>query len=119
MDAQTLEMAFESVAVRLRGNDADPIEIVVCGGTALILTRMVPRTTKDVDIVALAKSGVLRSPDPLPDALREAAAEAAEDIDSQPTGSTTVRAEAKGAFFKWVSPPAWRNDCIPNSMVST
>jgi len=119
LDSETLDKAFESVAIRLKENGADSIEIVVCSGSALILTGMVPRTTKDVDIVALAKSGVLRSPDPLPDALREAAAEAAEDIDPQPTGSTTVRAEAKGASFKWVSPPAWRNDCIPNTTVST
>ena len=40
--------------------------LIFPAGTALILTGMVPRTTKDLDIVALARSGVLRSPDPLP-----------------------------------------------------
>jgi len=69
-----------NVAIRLKENGADSIEIVVCSGSALILTGMVPRTTKDVDIVALATSGVLPSPDPLPEDLRKAAAEAAEDM---------------------------------------
>lgn len=50
LDSETLDKAFESVAIRLKENGADPIEIVVCGGSALILTGMVPRTTKDVDI---------------------------------------------------------------------
>ena len=58
LDSETLDKAFESVAIRLKENGADSIEIVVCGGSALILTGMVPRTTKDVDIVALATSGV-------------------------------------------------------------
>ena len=100
MDAQTLEMAFESVAVRLRENDADPIEIVVCGGTALILTGMVPRTTKDVDIVALAKSGVLRSPDPPPDALREAAAEAADDMNLPANWLNNGPSRGQGGLFQ-------------------
>lgn len=64
----------------MKENRSDPIGIVVCGGSALILTGLVPRTTKDVDIVALLESGVLRSPDPLPTELLKAAAEAAEDM---------------------------------------
>ena len=100
MDGETLEMAFESVAIRLRENGADPIEIVVCGGTALILTGMVPRTTKDVDIVALAKSGVLRSPDPLPDDLRKAAAEAAEDIDLPANWLNNGPSRGEGGLFQ-------------------
>jgi hypothetical protein len=80
LDRDNLDKALVSLAIRLKENGAAPIEIVVCGGSALILAGLVPRTTKDVDIVALATSGVLHSPDPLPDELREAAAEAAEDM---------------------------------------
>jgi hypothetical protein len=75
-----LQRALESLAIRLEDNRADPLEIVVCGGAALILTGSVTRTTKDVDVVALASGGLLYSPDPLPDELRKAAAEAAEDL---------------------------------------
>ena len=80
LNIDTLDRALELLAIRLEENNADPIEIVVCGGSALILTGMVPRTTKDVDVVALATSGILRSPDPLPEDLRKAASEAAEDM---------------------------------------
>jgi hypothetical protein len=55
--------------------------LVVCGGTALIATRLVERTTRDVDIVALADDeGRLFDPEPLPGALARAAAEVAEDL---------------------------------------
>lgn len=52
----------------------------MCGGSALILTGTVARTTRDVDIVALASPQGLCSPDPLPEDLELAAAEAAEDL---------------------------------------
>ena len=53
--------------------DAPATEIVVCGGSALIATDLVPRTTQDVDIVALMKGEVLVDSEPLPDYLLEAA----------------------------------------------
>lgn len=80
LDADNLQRALESVAIRLDENCTGPMEIVVCGGAALSLMRLVLRTTKDVDVVALARGGHLYSPDPLPEGLRRAVAEAAEDL---------------------------------------
>ena len=54
-------------------DDAPATEIVVCGGSALIATGLVPRTTQDVDIVALMKAEVLVDSEPLPDYLLAAA----------------------------------------------
>ena len=54
-------------------SDAPATEIVVCGGSALIATGLVPRTTQDVDIVALMKAEVLVDSEPLPDYLLNAA----------------------------------------------
>ena len=79
-DANRLGRALETVSIRLRDNRGEPHEIVVCGGSALILTGAVARITQDVDIVALASPQGLLSPDPLPKALERAAAEAAEDL---------------------------------------
>lgn len=75
-----LDKAFEALAIRLRENDAAPVSIVVCGGAALILTQLVSRTTRDVDIVALESPEGLCSPEPLPGDLLCAAREAAEDM---------------------------------------
>jgi hypothetical protein len=80
LDTTQLTRALETVSIRLRDNGAEPIEIVVCGGSALILTGVLARTTRDVDIVALASPERLLSPDPLPKDLERAAAEAAEDL---------------------------------------
>jgi len=80
LDRAALDLALKSLAIRLQENRAEMVEIVVCGGSALILTGMVPRTTKDVDIVALIRSGQLTSPAPLPAELVRAAEEVAEDL---------------------------------------
>ena len=53
--------------------------LVVCGGTALVATELVMRTTRDVDVVAMADdNGELIDPAPLPEALATAALEVAE-----------------------------------------
>lgn len=80
LDRKTLDLALQSLDIRLAENRAEPVEIVVCGGSALILTGMVPRSTKDVDVVALIRGSVLVSPDPLPGELQKASSEVAEDL---------------------------------------
>ena len=53
---------------------APRFELVVCGGSALIATGLVRRTTRDVDIVAMLKENMeLTDPEPLPVALELAA----------------------------------------------
>ena len=54
--------------------NAPRTEIVVCVGSALIALSLVPRTTQDVDIVAMMKNGVLADSEPLPEYLMNAAA---------------------------------------------
>lgn len=80
LSRDNLDTIFHLLDYRLQENHSNPFEIVVCGGTALIWNGLVSRTTKDVDIVALASSGTLLSPDPLPEQLVNAAKEAAEDL---------------------------------------
>lgn len=64
---------FQLLDSRLQQAGSDKLELVICGGSALIATKLVSRTTKDVDIVALFKDGQLIEPEPLPDVLvREA-----------------------------------------------
>lgn len=80
LDRDTLELALKSLAIRLADNQSPPIGIVVCGGSALILTGLIPRTTRDVDVVALIRNGKLCSPAPLPAELLKACDEVAEDL---------------------------------------
>ena len=80
LDSTSLTLAFETLAMRLQANDSEPHEIVVCGGSALILTGAVLRTTSDVDVVALGSREGLASPDPFPESLAAAARETAEDL---------------------------------------
>jgi hypothetical protein len=80
LDRTALDLALRSLAIRLDENRAEPVEVVVCGGSALILTGKIFRTTRDVDIVALIRAGQLASPAPLPDELLRASKEVAEDL---------------------------------------
>ena len=86
LNRDNLDRIFALLDYRLRENHSDPIEIVVCGGTSLICSGWSTRVTKDVDVLALASSGELRSPDPLPKDLLKASVEVAEDWDSPTIG---------------------------------
>lgn len=80
IELDAIESTFKHLNYRLKENDSDPIEIVVCGGCSLIVSGLVTRTTKDVDVLALMASGNLLSPDPFPENLMIAAKEVAEDL---------------------------------------
>ena len=73
IDVSKLNEALQLLNEQLILSDAPATEIVVCGGSALIATGLVPRTTQDVDIVALMKAEVLVDSEPLPKYLIEAA----------------------------------------------
>ena len=108
---EELRRALETVSIRLRENGADPIEIVVCGGAALIVTGAVVRTTRDIVIVALASARKLLSPDPLPDDLERAAAEAAEDLGLPATWLNNGPSRGEGGLFQMGLPKGLGNRC--------
>ncbi|MGH3278767.1 MAG: DUF6036 family nucleotidyltransferase [Trebonia sp.] len=56
------------------------LEVVVIGGSALTALGLVQRTTRDVDLVAIAEDGELRLAEPLPEALLTARASVARDF---------------------------------------
>lgn len=74
IDIAKLNHALQLLNEQLILTNAPRTEIVVCGGSALIALSLVPRTTQDVDIVAMMKNGVLTDPEPLPEYLINAAA---------------------------------------------
>ena len=73
IDISKLNHALQLLNEQLILNNSPQTEIVVCGGSALIALSLVPRTTQDVDIVALMKDGMLSDSDPLPEYLLKAA----------------------------------------------
>ena len=74
LDITKLNHALQLLNDQLILTNAPRTEIVVCGGSALIALSLVPRTTQDVDIVAMMKNGVLADSEPLPEYLMNAAA---------------------------------------------
>lgn len=100
MDRAALDLAMRSLAIRLAENQSDPVEIVVCGGSALILTGMIRRTTTDVDVVALIRSGHLASPAPLPDELLRATSEVAEDLALESNWLNNGPSRGEGGLFQ-------------------
>ena len=100
LEASSLSRAFETLSMRLRANVSDPLEIVACGGSALILTGAGPRTTLDVDVVALESPDGLLSPDPLPKALLRAARETAEDLGLPDSWLNNGPSQGEGGLFQ-------------------
>lgn len=79
IDAGNLNVILTALAEQLRFTGSRQ-EIVVIGGSALAALGLVSRTTRDVDLVAIAENGDLRPANPLPDALRVARDRVARDF---------------------------------------
>ena len=73
IDATKLHEALNLLHEQLILINAPAIELVVCGGSALIATGLIPRTTQDVDILAFMEKNQLKDSEPLPPYLIEAA----------------------------------------------
>lgn len=74
IDSASLEDAL-TVLGQLLADRGHYFEIVAIGGGGLLLLKLIERTTKDLDLVALVKDGHLISAKPLPKILTETAEE--------------------------------------------
>jgi hypothetical protein len=79
IDEGSLDVILDALGEQLQLL-ADQQEIVVIGGSALTALGLVERVTKDVDLLAIAEDGELRSAEPLPDTLRVARDRVARDF---------------------------------------
>ena len=50
-----IETILSALGEQLEGSSGEPVELLVCGGSALIFLGLVQRATKDVDILAYVK----------------------------------------------------------------
>jgi hypothetical protein len=108
LSKEQLETAFQLLGQRLLDLDAGPFHVVVCGGSALIVLDMVPRTTKDVDVVALIDpQGELASPDPLPDALLQAVRDVAATLHLDEHWLNNGPSRNEGGLFRLGLPAAF------------
>jgi Nucleotidyltransferase of unknown function (DUF6036) len=78
-----LEIILAAMNDQLAVADAS-VHLVVIGGSGLIALEAVARATRDVDVVALEEDGELVSAEPLPNAVRDAAAIVARDFGLEP-----------------------------------
>lgn len=109
LNRDNLDKIFGLLNFRLRENNSAPVEIVVCGDTSLIWSGLVTRTTKDVDVVVLACSGKLQSPDPLPKDLLKASKEVAEDLGLQDDWLNNGPSQGEGGLFQMGLPEGLSN----------
>jgi hypothetical protein len=87
--------------------------IVVCGGTALNTLRLIQRTTKDVDIVALMDShGHLVDPAPLPEELVIAAKEVADTLNLPKEWLNNGPSSDDGGLFRLGLPDGFRERLV-------
>lgn len=100
LDAGNLDRTLRALSMRLEENNAAPVELVLCGGAALILSGMAERVTRDVDIVALRDGSRLATPDPLPPELQKAADEVAEDLGLSPQWLNNGPSSGDGGLFQ-------------------
>lgn len=86
LDSTGVTTALTALGDQLDALTREPIEIVVCGGSALQALGLVNRVTRDIDVLALARHVgsnailTLATADPLPDVLVAAAAIVRSDL---------------------------------------
>jgi len=89
---------------------ADPVGLVLCGGSALIASGLRQRTTRDADVVALmTETGELLNPAPLPPALLDASAQVARDLGLGPGWLNNGPSEGEGGLFQMGLPAGLTN----------
>lgn len=82
IDESSLFQALKLLDELLRVDKAPRFDLIICGGSALIATGLVRRTTRDVDIVAMLKDDMkISDPEPLPAALENAARKVAASLE--------------------------------------
>jgi hypothetical protein len=108
MDQANLIAAFELLDDFLTAGKADPVWLVVGGGSALLVQRFGSRQTKDVDVMALREwDGNVVSAYPLPDAVKRAAASVVEELRLDPdwlNGSASLHGLDFSLFPSWFWP---------------
>lgn len=94
--AESLDVLFDALDREL-SRSAKEVHMVVVGGSALLAHGFIDRPTRDVDVVALVKSGSLVSSEPLPPHVLSASARvarnfglAADWLNGGPTSLLTV-----------------------------
>lgn len=99
-DYEKFNQALRLLNGRLELAGAPRFNLVVCGGSALVATGLVMRTTKDIDIVALMDDdGVLIDPAPLPQTLVREAREVALDLGLQQDWLNNGPSSDEGGLF--------------------
>ena len=68
-EVEALERALRSLGAVLESRGLS-YEVLVVGGSCLLLLGVITRPTADLDVVGLADGGVYRSADPLPSPAR-------------------------------------------------
>ncbi len=80
IDQTKLQTALQQLNEQLQITQSPKTELVVCGGSALIAMGLVPRTTCDLDIIALIQDEQMCSATSLPDYLQQAALRVARNL---------------------------------------
>ncbi len=82
---EQIEGALQRLGTRMAYEYADPIALVICGGSALNVLNIARRTTRDVDVLAVVEESdeglVLRPDRELPDSFRQIVADVGRDLD--------------------------------------
>lgn len=81
IDGNRLGPALEALGEQLAAAGADPVHLVVIGGSGLIAIDAVDRVTTDVDVIAVFRDGELTTAEPLPADVITAATLVARDFD--------------------------------------
>jgi hypothetical protein len=110
LSKDAIERAFGLLSGRLDLMETEPAQLVICGGSALIVMGFRQRTTNDADVVAIMNAtGELVSPNPLPTFLLNASAQVARDLGLMENWLNNEPSRNDGGLFQLGLPDGFAN----------
>jgi hypothetical protein len=81
LNKEILQKSLKLLGTILDREQTEPMNLVVCGGSALLFCEYVSRTTQDVDVVGLGYGEQkIGASNPLPDLLKKASVRVSQDL---------------------------------------
>lgn len=107
-DASSLNEALWTLGELLEARGLT-YEVVAIGGGSLLLTGMIKRPTKDLDLVARIDGGVLLTAEPLPEPLANAVRDVAKALGLAEDWLNSGPSRGEGSLFDYGLPPGFRD----------
>jgi hypothetical protein len=114
LNTDTIQKSLTLLSELIAEQGLPPVELLVCGGSALMqLSLAVRTTTKDIDILAFMNAGIITTPAPFPKELQELAHVVQSALNLPPNWLNNGPSQNEGGLFQMGLPHNIEQRLVP------